>query len=252
MLNKNSTIKWCVNTILVHFWSQAWKSVFTNELILDKDLKRRITTTRKCNSSVACLPVVDKGLVLILHAKHCTAHSHWRALWSTDPSQVQKVIHQRRIVNRIPNFMFWNFSFCKHFRSLSDVFQWWSPVRYRRAYPDLYSPKQWVWEVCVCVCCCAFCPGCSSGALCEENTRWSVNPHSVRNAMVTPTERQTHAREADIKCVCVGTAALCMWKLNQGDPTTREKARAISPFTQLIICHACMPVQKHEQTFSCL
>lgn len=25
-----------VNIIVVHFWSQAWKSVFTNELMLDK------------------------------------------------------------------------------------------------------------------------------------------------------------------------------------------------------------------------
>lgn len=147
---------------------------------------------------------MDKGSVLILHANHCTAHSHWRALWSTDPSQV---IHQRRIVNWIPEEKKkkknWNLSFCKHFQSL-----WRFPVVESSALQQLslsrliFTTTVGLGSVCLCVLC-VLSSMLFRSSLWREHKMSSVNPHSVRNAMATPTERQAHAREADIKCVCV-------------------------------------------------
>ncbi|XP_056116464.1 microtubule organization protein AKNA-like [Rhinichthys klamathensis goyatoka] len=55
----------------------------------------------------------------------------------------------------------------------------------------------------------------------------SVNPHSVRNAMVTPTERQTHAREADIKCVCVSSDVYV--KAKPMEPNSKRESKSNQP-----------------------
>jgi len=55
----------------------------------------------------------------------------------------------------------------------------------------------------------------------------SVNPHSMRNAMITPTERQTHAREADIKCVCVSNDVYV--KAKPRDPNSKRESKSNQP-----------------------
>lgn len=100
----------------------------------------------------------------------------------------------------------------------------------------------WVWELSVCVC--VLSRMLFRSSLWKEHKMPSVKPYSVRNAMATPTKRLTHAVEADIKSVCVSFVYL---KAKSRGPTTREKARATGPWTQLIISHASRPVPNHER-----
>lgn len=55
----------------------------------------------------------------------------------------------------------------------------------------------------------------------------SVNPHSVRNAMATPTERQAHARGADIKCVCV--RSIVYVKAKPRGPNNKRESKSDQP-----------------------
>lgn len=207
VVNKNLMIMWYVNTIVVHFWSQACMKKSLYEWVdarqAPKTLKGTLQLEEKCNSSVACLPVVDKGSALILHANHCTAHSHWRALWSTDPSQV---IHQRRIVNWIPEKK----KTSKNGKFLQTLPKslWCFPVAESSSLQQLslsrliFTTTVGLGSVCLCVLC-VLSRMLFRSSLWREHKMSSVNPHSVRNAMATPTERHMQGRQILSVCVCV-------------------------------------------------
>lgn len=119
----------------------------------------------------------------------------------------------------------WNLSFCKHFQSL-----WRFPVVESSALQqlNLYSPQQWVWEVCVCVCC-VFCPGCSSGALCEENTRcrvWTLILY------VMPWQHPLsgrHMQGRQILSVCVCVSSIVYVKAKPRGPNNKRESKSDQP-----------------------
>lgn len=164
---------------------------------------------------------MDKGSVLIRHANHSTAHSHWRALWSTDPSQVQKVIHQRRIVNWIPEK--------KKFLQTLPKSHWRFPMAESSAQQLslsrlIFTTAVGLGSVCLCVLC-VLSRMLFRSSLWREHKMSSVNPHSERNAMATPTVRQMHAREADIKRVCVCVSSIVNVKAKSRGPNKRKSKR---------------------------
>lgn len=127
----------------------------------------------------ACLPVVDmNGLVVIRHANCCTARSHWRTLSSPDPSQIEKSSPSKK--EKRPNSQ--------------EVVKPLLPIKVSLiicgarvqcenkswAYPLYHKSRELPFHSSgfgKCVFVCVLCPGLSSGALCEENTRcrmWSL------------------------------------------------------------------------------